>query len=315
MRNRLMDNLRLIFSSAEDVIFLTDDQSLVDWLTTYAVTAATFDQVLAHGGTAPSQVIAMPLDWARIPSRRDLLATLSRSSVLWIPLASFSSDLEVAKYAVERFAEIDLARAVAMNRRIITRLLLAPGEVTFSGPETALRVGLPDVLQLSSRTRLELLPDEQSALGNYFEVGWSPADLSGRIDIAMSISGTLRVDTVLAAKHRDLKGARAEQFAEAVGIAAEMRKACPLHISIRDSRIVDGLGPWTKGIDDMSGPEYRGAITEMAFGTGSLPPDRVDWSLNCQINESAAGVHLGVGNGITGIHFDFISAGAWLNGA
>jgi hypothetical protein len=313
MHHQLMENLRLIFSG-EDPVFLTEDQSLVEWLTAYGVEAATFDQILVRGGDMPPRVVALPLDWGRIPSRRQLLETLSASSVLWIPLASFSPDLDVARYAVERFAEIDLARAVAMNRKMITRLLLAPEEITFSGPGTALQLRLPDVLQLSSRTRLELLPDEHSTIGNYFEVGWSPADLSGRIDTAMSVSGTLQVDTVLVAKHRDLRGETAVYWEEAAAMAAEMRKACPLQVSVRDSRIADGFGPWAEGIDAMSGPEYRGAITEVAFGTGVLPLDRVDWTLNCQINESAAGIHLGVGNGITGIHFDFISTGAWLDG-
>jgi hypothetical protein len=315
MHDRLIENLRLVFSSAEDIVFLSDDENLTDWLTTRGVEATTFDKALAAGQEVPARVVALPMDWGRIPSRRDLLRTLSTSSVLWIPLASFSPELDAAKYAVEKFGQIDLGHAVATNRKIISRLLLAPEEVTFSGPGTALKVGLPEELQLSSRTRVELLPDEQSSIGNYFEVGWSPADLTGRIDSAMSVSGTLRVDTVLVAKHRDLKGARAECFAEAAEVAAEMRKACPLDLTIRDSRIVDGFGSWADGVDVMSGPEYRNAITEVAFGTAALPLDLVDWSLNSQMNESAAGVHLGVGNGITGIHFDFISAGAWLEGA
>ncbi|WP_405741822.1 hypothetical protein OG885_42100 [Streptomyces sp. NBC_00028] len=46
--------------------------------------------------------------------------------------------------------------------------------------------------------------------------------------------------------------------------------------------------------------------------TGHLDPARVDGSLNCLLNEGAAGVHLGVGNGLDGVHFDFISTEARL---
>lgn len=313
MSSKLAEKLSPIFSD-EQAVLVTDDQELAEWLVPYGAPVMAFDELSAGGGGMPPRVVAMPVDYSRLPSRRALRETLSGSSVLWIPLASFSADLDTAKYAVEMLLEVDFARSVAMNRRIITQLLLAKQDVVFLGPETDLRLRVPDILQLSSRTRLSLLPDEHSTVGNYFEVALSPADLAGRIDSGLSISGTVRVDSVLVAKHRELKGARAGQFAAASEVAAEMRKACPLVLEVRDSRIVDGLGRFADDIDLMSGPEYRGAVTEVAIGTGVLPMDRVDWSRNCVLNESAAGIHLGVGNGLNGMHFDFLAMEASLNG-
>lgn len=297
MREGLRENTRAIFDR-EDVVFLTDEPSLADWLTGSGVRAATFDGVLSGRDEPPSQAVVVPLDYGRLPSRRTLRDILSATGVLWMSLASFSSDLESAKYALERFAEIDIPRSVTTNRRVITQLLLAREEVTLSGPGTQLRLRLPDALQLVSRTRLGLLPDEHSTVGNYFEVAMSPTDLAGRVDSELSISGSLRIDSVLVAKHRELKGARADRFTAAAEIAGEMRKACPLHVTIADNRFVDGFGPWAEGIDAASGPEYRLAVTEVALGTGMLPPENMDWSLNCLLNEGAAGVHLGVGNGL-----------------
>jgi hypothetical protein len=40
---------------------------------------------------------------------------------------------------------------------------------------------------------------------------------------------------------------------------------------------------------------------------------RVDWSLNCLLDEGAAGVRLGLGNGLTGMHCDFVSREARLD--
>lgn len=313
MRDGLAENLKSIFAE-EDAVFLTDDQRMVHWLRTHGVQAMTFDALSVDGCKAPPRIVAVPLDYGRLPSRHELREILSASSVLWIPLASFSSDLDTAKYAVEMFAEVDVVRAVATNRRLTTQLLLAQEEVTLSGPDTALKLRLPDVLHISSRTRLSLLPDEHSTIGNYFEVALSPTDLSGKMYSDFSVTGSFRIDTVLAAKHREITDAGAAHFTAATEIADEIRKACPLQLSIRDNRIVSGFGEWAHDIDAMSGPEYQGSLTELAFGTGALPLDRVDWSLNCQLNESAAGIHLGVGNGLTGIHFDFISTEAWLDG-
>lgn len=312
MRDGLRENMRAVFGT-EDVAFLTDDPRLASWLAERDIRAATFDGVLSGRDEPPPQVVAVPLDYGRLPSRRALRDVLAGTSVLWISLASFSPDLDVAKYALERFAEIDIPHSVAMNRRVITQLLLAGEEVTVSGPGTELKLRLPEALQLVSRTRLELLPDEHSTVGNYCEVAMSPTDLAGKVDTDLSVSGSLRIDSVLVAKHRELKGVRAGQFDAAAKIAEEMRKACPLYVTVVDNRFVDGFGPWADGIDTTSGPEYRGAVTEVALGTGMLPRENVDWSLNCLLNEGAAGIHLGVGNGLTGMHFDFISKEASLD--
>lgn len=313
MRDGLTENLKSIFAGEEAVV-LTDDQDLAHWLETRGVQAMTFETVLASGDKALPWVVMVPLDYKRLPPLPVLREKLSASSVLWIPLASFSSDLDTAKYALDLFAEADVVRAVAMNRRIATRLLLAREKVTLSGPDTALELRLPDVLQLSSRTRVALLPEEHSVTGNYFEVAMTPTDVSGRVDPDLSLSGSFRVDGVLAAKHSEQTGASAVYFDEATEIAKEIRRACPLQLEIRESRIVGGLGQWAHDIDVMSGPQYRGALAEIAFSSAALPLDHVDWNLNCAFNEFAAGIHLGIGDSLTGIHFDFISTEAWLDG-
>ncbi|MFJ9565292.1 hypothetical protein ACIRQQ_35300 [Streptomyces fuscichromogenes] len=312
MRDGLLRNMHAVFGG-EDGQFLTDDPSLAEWLAANGVPASTFDGVLSGSKPAPPRAVAVPLDYGRLPSRRALRDIFAKSSVLWIPLASFSADPATAKYGIERFAEIDIPGSVATNRRIITQLLLADREVRMTGPGTEMTFTLPDDLQLASRTRLGLLPDEHSTIGNYFEVAMSPTDLAGHIDTGFTVNGTLRIDSVLVAKHRELQGARAAHFEAAADIAAEMRKACPLYATVRDSRFVDGFGRWAEGIDTLSGPEYRGAVTEVAVGTGVLSAGRMDWSLNCLLNEGAAGVHLGVGNALTGMHFDFISTEARLD--
>lgn len=313
MRAGLERNLRTIFAG-EEASIVTDEPRLVDWLATHGLPATTFDEVLAEGATVPRHALLIPLDYQRMPPRFTLRDVFAETSALWLPLASFSSDLEEAKYAIGMFAEMDLVKSVAKSRRVMTRLLMAPDEVTFSGPDTAMKLRLPTSLQLVGRTRLGLLHDEHAAIGNYFEVGTSPTDMSGNIDTELSLSGTFRIDSVLVAKHREIRSEGAAAFLEAAAVAAELRAACPMQITIRDNRIVDGLGPWSERVDALSGPQYGGAVTEVAVGTGMFPLDRVDWNLNCVLNEGATGIHIGVGNGLNGLHFDFISKEAQLDG-
>ncbi len=313
MRDGLSRNLKSIFAG-EDAAIVTDDWRLAEWLAARDVPAMTFDEIGAGDIDVPTRALAVPLDWDRVPSRQTLRDKWSATSVLWLPLASFSSDLDTAKYSVEMFSDVDVSQSVAMNRRVITRLLMAHEEITMTGPDTALKVRLPDTLHAVGRTRVALLDDEHSTLGNYFEVGMSPTDMAGRIDASMSVSGVVRVDAVLVAKHREMRSESASSFWAAADVAEALRKVCPFQVTIEDNRIVDGFGEWAKAIHTLSGPQYHYALTEVAIGTGALPLGRVEWGLNSVLNEGATGIHIGVGNGLNGIHFDFISTEARLDG-
>jgi hypothetical protein len=313
MRDGLSRNLKSIFAG-ERAAVVTDDWRLAEWLAARYVPAATFDEIAAGDADVPKRALAVPLDWNRVPSRQVLRDKWSATSVLWLPLASFTSDLETAKYSMEMFSEVDVSQSVAMNRRVITRLLMAREEITMTGPDTALKIRLPDTLHSVGRTRVALLHDEHSTLGNYFEVGMSPADMAGGIDTSMSVSGVVRVDSVLVAKHREMRRESASSFGAAEALAAKLRRACPFQVVIEDNRVVDGFGEWAEAIHALSGPQYQYALTEVAIGTGALPLGRVEWSLNSVLNEGATGIHIGVGNGLNGAHFDFIATEARLDG-
>jgi hypothetical protein len=313
MRAGLIGNMKSIFAGEESTI-VTDDWGLADWLAAQDVCVTTFDEITAGEVEVPRRALAIPLDWDRVPSRHLLRSHWSATSVLWLPLASFSSDLDTAKYSVDMFSEVDVSKSVAMNRRVITRLLLAREEIKMIGPDTALTIRLPKVLHAVGRTRLELLRDEHTTLGNYFEVGMSPSDMAGQVDASMSVSGVVRVDTVLVAKHREMRRESASTFQQAADVAEKLRQACPFQLVVEGNRIVNGFGEWAETIDRLSGPQYGYALTEVAIGTGALPLGRVEWSLNSVLNEGATGIHVGVGNGLNGTHFDFISTEARLEG-
>jgi hypothetical protein len=65
---------------------------------------------------------------------------------------------------------------------------------------------------------------------------------------------------------------------------------------------------FTDAVREATNPQYELHALELGIGTnmGLLP--RVDWTYNSQMNEGAGLVHLGVGEGITGAHMDFIVA-------
>ena len=311
MHSGLQKNIHALFAG-NDAVMVSDSEALVQWLSENGMEAITFEHLI-ESEKKPPHVVAVPLEYENCPSRAITQQIFSNSSVLWVPIASFPADLDTAKYTMEVFAQSDITETVKKNRRVITRFLLAQQEVLMAGPGTELTLQLPsDTLKLLGRTRLELLADEHAALGNYCEVNMSPKDLSGVIDPEISISGALRIDSVLAAKHREFRGPAEADRAPAM--AEAMRKACPLQLTIQDNKIVAGLDEWEDSLQSMCGPGDSLILSEIAVGTGVVPKDKVDWSRNAVVNEGAAGVHFGIGDAINGAHFDFISVETRFDG-
>jgi hypothetical protein len=55
------------------------------------------------------------------------------------------------------------------------------------------------------------------------------------------------------------------------------------------------------------------SLVELSFGTNmTLFPDTVDWTINAQLHEGLHGVHAGIGDGVTGVHIDFVCPGVVL---
>jgi hypothetical protein len=70
----------------------------------------------------------------------------------------------------------------------------------------------------------------------------------------------------------------------------------------------------TKKIREYSNPEYDLLLVEMAVSTNSsLQPNEIDWSVNSFMNEGVEGIHIAVGDGMTGAHIDFICPGVSTN--
>ncbi|MGY5061066.1 hypothetical protein ACWDFR_44690, partial [Streptomyces sp. 900105755] len=118
-----------------------------------------------------------------------------------------------------------------------------------TGPGTDRVIRLRRNLQPFGRTRPELLPDEHSTIGNHFEVAKSPTVLADRVEAELTVSRTLRMESVLVAGHRELTGARADRFRAAAETAEEMRNSSPLQVRIQgDGFAVGVLGDQRPGV-------------------------------------------------------------------
>lgn len=66
-------------------------------------------------------------------------------------------------------------------------------------------------------------------------------------------------------------------------------------------------------IRNLTNESYDLMLLEVAFsGNSGIRAADIDWRINSVMNEGAAGMHIGIGDGVTGAHIDFIAPGVEL---
>ena len=71
-------------------------------------------------------------------------------------------------------------------------------------------------------------------------------------------------------------------------------------------RIQVGSLDATETFQSLTGPCGLG-ISEFSFGFYAPEPGSIDWTMNSPFNEGVQGIHIGIGGGYSGMHFDFVT--------
>lgn len=285
----------------EKPVFVTDNGALAEWLRSGGAEAAEYRHL---PDTPDRAIVLLPTDYEIFPPWAELRQKFRGCRVLWVPLASFDPGFAAACYSIERLLHSDLEKAVERNRRILTHLLTGES-FTYSATGTELAFSLVDQVHVNSRTRVALLPGEHAGVGAYFEVGLATNWME--IEEAFHINGSFRVEALLVSKHREMPGELDKTYREALDVAGELRSRVPFTIHLDDSRVTPGsFGDLDTVVHRVTNPRFGGLLTELAWGTNNDILPSVDWTINSQFNEGAGGIHIALGDGVTGAHIDFI---------
>jgi len=296
-------NVRSVFGdSSADPIYVTDSRDLGGWLKEAGLRTALFEDFV---GAPETGVVLIPTDWDRFPRPSRLREQLMGHRVLWVPIASFDGASQTARYSMSLLFRSDFKEAVPNNKRVMLKLLPPHRERAFRAEGTELAFMLEEDVYVNSRTRLHLEEGEQASIGAYFEaeLGANWVDK----EETFHVNGHMRVSGVLASHHRELPAELGSKVAEASELLAELRSLLPFTIEIRDSHVAAGsFGHLDEAMRELTNPMYDGLLTELAFGTNTALNPHVDWSHNSQFNESVGGLHIALGDGLTGSHIDFV---------
>ncbi|UQN07975.1 hypothetical protein [Deinococcus sp. QL22] len=245
--------------------------------------------------------------------------SFGKSRLLLIPLASFDPSLQAAIYTLDTIGHADFASSTRENETILNYLSQVTQPFRVSGAGCELVCELSEKIRLMKpKTEAALLRGEWEALGMWFETAILP-DEENIFHPGHIVTGTFEATGAAVARHMQMPLVLTPTHRDAWALITQLHeeRLFPLKVEIERSRIVDVKTATGESIRkelvQLTNERYDLALLEVAFsGNSKLSSDTLDWRINSVVNEGARGMHIGIGDGITGAHIDLIAPNALI---
>jgi len=233
-------------------------------------------------------------------------------------MVSFDPSIQSVIYTLQMLAASNFASAAAVNREWLERLQSETDGLIMTGTGTNLSAKLrPDLRVMRPHTEPQLGPGEWDGIGSYFEIGMVLDRDQYRA--GYDATGQISAVGVAVAHHREMPADKLAHATRAWDLFTRLREegGFPLRLIVDSSyvsHVYAGAHDIVEELAELT-QDPRVILTELAIGSNhALDPHTIDWTLNCQINEGAYGIHVGIGNGVSGAHIDFICPGVAVAG-
>lgn len=254
----------------------------------------------------------------------ELRKLFPRAKILIVPISSFDPALDAALYTQRLVTITDYQAACAQGRywvdnlAIADSLIFAAAAAAADGADQAGRddCALPrtDLVcsfsgQLTAAAWLEpvLEPGHWVSVGSLCEVSLR-ADPHEQ-DHQFVVDGTAVASGVLVARDRHCTPAGDARVRAALELRRELVAAAPITLRLEGGVLTEvraGGRDYTDAVREVSNPDHGLLAIELGLGTNYNVLPEVRWQVNSQLNEGAGPFHLGIGDGVTGPHMDFI---------
>jgi hypothetical protein len=279
---------------------------------------AVYSYVIEHGQKCliykknmklPDNCVNIQTSVEHFISLKDTALLSPESRILTIPLIAFDNSFECFKYLFHRLYDCDFPNVFSRYRKLI-RILKKVGTkfLVKSGNSIQLVCSFNKQVAFSYPKDIQVNKGKIRSIAEYFEVNFN--HLYPHLPSPFNLNGKIKVSSCLYAIHPSVDNISSEQKKYAKKLFGDIYKSdnCIMTIENNDvkSLEVDGI----ERINDVitiAGSLRKANLTEFAFGLNSNISESIIWSYNSQINEGCMGIHLGCGDGKTGIHMDFIS--------
>jgi hypothetical protein len=259
----------------------------------------------------PAALIVCTSDrwYARISVLRDIFAN---SRTLWLPLAAFDGADEAVRYGLGQLARTDFGSLTDRHHQAISRIQSSSQLALRDSQGTDVTVTFGDDVEFATILDTSVPVGDFTPLLSYFEVEAEFPDAGSSPPV--SVSGTLRPNGLLAARGPRTYACddtKVRQARELLNSAAMCGRAPVIEVAAGvitrlDVADADVAGAFAR----LAGEEHGLRLTEFAFGVNDIPADAIRWNINSPFNEGVLGMHIGIGDGYSGMHMDFICPGA-----
>lgn len=304
-----VDNLRALGAGA-GVRFVIDDEAVCAELKDQGLEA---DVWRADLPVVDGDVVVLLL--CHQPVSRAVRQQFGPASVLLLPIVSFDADPEAVMYTVRLLLATDFADTCRRNGEWIDLLRSTPAAMlSFSGPNVDLNCRLHDELRAHTSLDVAIAKGEWVSVADYCEVSLTAPSQKNWCG-AFTIDGVAQAAGVLVAEDSRVTPEGSARIQAAKQLRRELVDSGPVGLVMEQGvlrSVTVGGRDRTAEVLDVTNGDYGLHAVELGLGSNLGVAPLIDWGFNSQMNEGAAKVHLGFGEGITGAHMDFVLDGAAL---
>ncbi len=252
-------------------------------------------------------VLTLDANYARQAALRE---SFLRSRTLWFPLAAFDGSDEAVSYSLRHLENMDFT-AMMRGHQAALKLVEETSRVTFEGRRgTDVSIAFGSEVEFTMLKDLKVPVGDQMPLASFFEFETEIEEhqFGSGHPLPFVVNGTIRPSGILCAHGPGQFGAD-NPIAGRGRQLASRASAAPTTVTVREgaiSCIEMDTEDVTAEFAVLAGP-YGLHISEFAIGFYRPAGEVLDWGINSPVNEGAQGIHFGIGDGYSGLHFDFVS--------
>ncbi len=299
----MLKHLIPLFDS-EDIIFVSDNRRLIHWLQNLNIRCSH----IANVKKLPNNVVSIQSNTYHFNKVTTLLEG-SDASVLTVPQVAFDTSFEVLQYNCKKLLETNFSRAFEKKNSVLSFLETSDRSIfNFCSDKANIQCEFMEHAEFQYPTSIRLTKNEPTSFAEFLELTFE--HIHPRQPRPFVLSGHFAVSSILYAftpgiimhSHRELRAKAQKLFRQ---VSSSTKK----EIAFRNNKIssfqIDGK-EFLANLCELTGHCRNNEITEFAFGLNQDILHTINWSMNAQINEGASGIHIGIGDGVTGAHIDFI---------
>lgn len=296
-----------------DIFLISDDHDMREAAASYGLIGRALDM---PGDLPDGANVVLVLRNSFVS--RSMRKNFERMRVLVIPIASFDPSLEASLYTLKLVVDSDYSAACEMNHYWTDKVANAAGPLIFEGKNaggnpagvTSLSCTFGSEIEANAWMTTELDVGHWVSVGSYCEFSMtapSSKDWCGRF----AINGMVAASGVLVAEDVRANDDGKDRIRRAKELREELVSHAPIMLRLEDGRVtsVEADGDdFTDALRQVTNPDYDLHALELGLGTNMNLLPQINWEYNSQMNEGAGAVHIGIGEGITGAHMDFVVA-------